>query len=579
MFGSKHSSMNKTGAGMGLRASELNIRELANASYDISDQAKAQRAAEEEARKLQAEADAAAAAAAAGGGDSSSSAAPAAPRLKPEQQYRLPDGSDPHLTWPGEKTTSQSDNSIHYTESARLRDTFVRSPEVFDRFPGVNLLGIAPGTFAIDLEDSDVGLAAIQKEMNMQTGAPSLANIYDVDKVKDAPRFWAKWPGALNPLPRNDQMTRSYLRFALPLSDAATVLDWHAWMCAVGGDVVKSGLPLLQEPGSIEDTGVVEYADPSVPVRSRAYHSTPVAIKVHKVRNTSGVDLDVDLQVPNMQCSSSSSSSSLHVSHSEPLGVCSSKRTMTASDKDDRVYFLRPDSMFNSPEARRWASIDREAELAKFTANEDGNDSYTNVGEKTLLVVLTPTPRNLVQFMVTSYASQLYTAAENLKVSRPLVNPTGITPENPYGHVAVVLDTVVAVFNHFCDLYCPSKYAVNQHQWSLAAKPSNAATNLATVFKTLGLRDVSQADINGAQLSYVLEVIQLPYDGVQRVSPAQSELLKSIDKNYAKLMACAGRVGVTPQPAAAQPVFASNPSEVWSAVKPARGQLYPPSRG
>ena len=99
---------------------------------------------------------------------------------------------------------------------------------------------------------------------------------------------------------------------------------------------------------------------------------------------------------------------------------------------------------------------------------------------------------------------------------------------------------------------------------------------MATVFKTRGLRDVSQADIKGAQLSYVLEVIQLPYDGVQRVSPAQSELLKSIDKNYAKLMACAGRVGVTP---ASQPVFASNPSEVWSAVKPARGQLYPPSRG
>jgi len=583
MFASKHTSMNKTGAGMALRASELSLVEQENASYDMSDAAKAQR----EAARLQAIADEEARKAAAEAalllppGDASSSGI----EKKMLIPYREPDGANPHETWAGERELSLGDSSIHYTDNAHIREKYVKYPPALDRFECVEKLAIAPGTFAIDVENGKGNAEAvkdIQEEMNLVMKAPSLANIYDVDRVKDAPRFWAAWPGKLLAPPRNEQLTRSQLRFSIPLSDAATVLDWHSLLCHIGGE--GKSLPLQQEPGSIQDTGVIKFDDPSVPYKERTYHSVPVAIKIVKATNTSGVALDVELQVPNMH-----GHGPLHVSHSEPTGVCSTKRTMFASAAGDCIYNLRASGHFNSPEARRWASLDRELELKKFLVDEDGNETMppNKAGETVVQVLLTPTPKNMLQFMVTSYASQLYTAAVNQGVSRPFVNQSGIKGDNKFGHVAVVLDTVVEVFNYFCDLYCPSIYAVNQHQWQLSVKPSNAATNMATVFKTIGLRDVAQANVQGAQLEYVIEVFQLPYDGVQRCTPEQKALLTAIDKEYARIVACGAKVncahgtGTCPPP---QQQLASTPADVRSAIKPMPATptsrpVYPPSRG
>lgn len=562
---SQHSGT-RMSAGDGLLASEIKTTENFEATYDISDEGEAERlAAAAKAAAQQSAADAArmdgdvddAVDDSVASGASSSAAALAVQK----QPFATLDGANPLVTWPGEKTVGLMDGLVQYTERAQERERFVLTPPVFSRFDEVAKLGIAPSVYAIDLldDDEDDERARLIAEMNQGMEPEAiLTTMYDADKIAHgAPRFWCKWPGAKPVVPQNAQMTRTLVSFQLPLADSATLLDWHSLLAKLPPAEQKA-LPLALAPGSIEAAGMTRLPA-SVPFTDRVYHSIPVAIRIASVRNTSDVNFQVDLRVPNMK------GGDAFVSQSDPIGVRSGGRLFASSADPtlNRVYMMHPGN-FNSPEARRWSTVDRDAELAKFNiakldADLDDNQKALALikidaelakfkaaghGNKIVFVpatnsflayvLITDKPRNLLQYIAVTYPSQLYAAAANGGFNAPVLN-LHIQKRNPvecpYGHISIRVEVLAAVINYYCDLYCPSKYAVNQHKWQLNATATNQASGMHAL-RALGERAAAQCNVKPAQLEYVLELIQLPYDGPQRCTDAQRALLKRIDTEH-----------------------------------------------
>ena len=582
---------NKTGADApALRVSDLSALESENASWDFSPEAQAKRDAEKAAAASlpddddddddgQDE-------------DGAGAAAPVARKPKHKLAFRIPDGTNPAVTWPGEKVVDVM-GEVTFTDQAAIREKFVYTPPVFSRFDSdsapIKDLNIAPAHFLIDTLENPQALCA---EMNTLAGAPTIDKLYDKDIVLTAPRFHCPWykRNAIK-RPSNDQLARTTLLFTLPLAASATVQDWHTYLAALPRSM-QSALPLALAPGAIEKFAPLKYADGNV--KDRKLHSIPVRVSIVEVHNTSPLRLEVELRVPNMKRAAGVERGEIFSSASDPIGVSSAGHAFasSATPKLNTVCALNSYA-FNSPEAARWLTVDRELEEKNFTANLNGNKMYVNSADEEVVAIrLTPEPENLAQFIATSYPGHLITAALNEGVSRPVVNTHAVGKEegNLYGHVAVPLKALLVVFRHFCDMYDPTQFAVNHHKWVLNASPSNKQGIGLHALRNLAVCDAQQGNVASAQLEYAIEVIHLPYEGPQRLSARDKAVLAEIDEEHRQLvdlslrMAQVSLVQATSGPtgARATPQVASSAAEV-AKLAPAYAAkaagAYPPSRG
>lgn len=568
-FKKKSSATPKTGAsGDIVTDSELSALEKETASFDFSPDAIAKRAAAKAALITlpldEYESS-----------SSSSSSHPASmggggrTRLIP---YSVPDGTYPAVTWPGEILVNEI-GEVSHTEHAELRELFVRTPPVFSRYDDktpIRELNIAPAVFAIDLLENPQPLCA---QMNAHAGAPTLDHLYDKATVHTAPRFFCKWPvrpgAAPIKRPTNEQMVRSSMRFVLPLAASATALDVHAYLASLPLSYQKS-IPLALGPRAFEQNSIVRFTDGGG-AKDRKLQWIPVRFTIVEMHNTLGIPLELELRAPNV--GRKSDNGVLFTTASDTVGMSSCGPTFASSCKDRLNTVCAFNSYaFNSPEAARWLTIaDREQEEKNFEANLHGDFSDV-VGleeHKMIFIRLTPEPKTLAQYIAVSFPGHLAVACANGGMVPPIMNTQAVGKDEtaPFGHVAVRLDALVAVFRHFCDLYNPCNFAINNHKLVLHASPSNQEGTALHALRTIGQRNPTTS----AQLEVTLEVILLPYEGPQRLADKDKALLKQIDEDHSVLEAKANsfrRAAIASSSPPSKAVMARNQSDLASVSVP-----------
>ena len=453
--------------------------------------------------------------------DSSSSSSSCSAGVRLVQAYPMVPGTCPEQTW----------------DAVQLQ-SFVLTPPVFDRFNEDGLmikLGIAPASYHIDLLNAaqqSEEIAAMVEAMNYPDGVkqPTLTepmSLYDApfENTAVTNRF-CKWYTALPPAPTCEQMTRTLIEFQCPVGGAHDTAKFVNEFSPDGRSV-----PITLKPGCIEKTGMTRFtpqagagAAATAKFADRKFHSIPVAVRVVAAINTTGAPLQVELCVPNM-CNSRRADDEPWMTRSESIGFRSDGARVLASSATaplNRVCVLRPTAgAFNSPEARRWSSVDLEAELAVL----DDLPTRTIGGQKIAGIRLTDAPATLAEMVVIAYAPQLIAASVNAGVAKPKISEKSRPEDGAFGYIKVPIEALRALITHMCEVYSPAHYAVNQSAWQLRVCPTAAAAS------RFDLQEQKQQQPQ-QPLTYTLELIQLPYNGPHRLSDADCDVLDAIEGDY-----------------------------------------------
>lgn len=480
----------------------------------------------------------------------------------------IPSGTHPEDAWPDEEVRAKLVSTQSFASVATNR---------------VSDMGLAPSTYRIDLATDASEIAELQKEMN-DGAIPALESAYQADSA-DVPRIHCKFPHPVFEYTA-DAVSHSFLNFELPLGDAATALDLHALQQQQESAENRGQVRMYLEPGSSEIACVPTATSQCVPSKNRTHHAVIISASARVTVNTTDSNFEIDLQVPN-PARAKDRTAPLYVSCSEPIGItnngagkchmfaplfANTQTPTTASPGLDNVHRIDP-HVFNSPEARRWSSIDADEAIA--AVSKDSHSAiqrhYTDdSGNEIIVIDLTSTPTNIAEFVAVTHAKELNAAAAAINAERthaslqrtkrgksglpqlpiPAYAPysvavpsgdaltTVVTPTLKPA-VRVPLEAYARVIRHFCGLYSPSQFACNQQAMRLVLRPRGGEQQGMRSLYMNALRNKDKL----AHVRVVLVVSQMPYEGRQELpKEARASFLADLQKDYADYMAIAEEI-------------------------------------
>jgi len=468
-----------------------------------------------------------------------------------------PHGTDPMTAWA--KDTDRA-NFTHSLPQFQQYDMHTQGVDIQPRFYKADVMDATGGGNPLDL---------IRKKNKLHNGGTSFFDLFDGYKFERADKTTAldgTGPARFHVLPPHQVQPMwpfmenekdggalvgvgKKLRFEFGLStssltklglyhfhlDTADPSDPNALYLTIPSAVIESMLSAVLPPSS--GASDLKWKD-------RVAHIVPLMTQLLARHNTTGVEWNVQLQVPEanaplveVERAEGKQHKTLWRTLSESLGISygggNMYATLTTNDRPldpdlsamQVLCLPKADGVtqgdFNSPEAARWREIDLvaiEEEIERAEKDADGmlridaghHDDYERQVR----------PQSLLEYLAKTHTAELFAAARQDDTNK-MREPTRELVELEDGKERnwLVLDPSVVrkVAQHYSNLYNPHRAAVNLHVMRLRLTPKNGADGWRDL-ANCGRMDLLQGHQSVVALSAVIEMRFLPWSGRHRLT-------------------------------------------------------------